>query len=279
MLEFLKNKTAAIFLLVVIAIIAFFSFHRVTAKPGEEIVLYSQPYFFGKGEVDTVSIKESSVWTWASTKGIPVSVYPKQFNESLDDAASNDNTLLDFNTSIKLKVKEGKTGILIANYGSTWYNELIKDAYINIIRNYISRYNPFDLMSNREVCEEINIKAANDVKKHIANLSREKELPIEVIQVIVGRAIPNKLQKQEMERTAAATQAKQTQDRKLEVEKAREAVERQRAIADKAYQHELGLTTEQFIRLRAWGIIEKKDGANIDVMFNADNTTKMWNIK
>jgi hypothetical protein len=60
---------------------------------------------------------------------------------------------------------------------------------------------------------------------------------------------------------------------------AREAAERQRAIADKAYQEELGLTTDQFIQLRAWEIIKEKNGANIDVLFNADGTNKMWNVR
>jgi hypothetical protein len=87
------------------------------------------------------------------------------------------------------------------------------------------------------------------------------------------------MQKTEMNRTAAATQAKRTEESRKEMLEAKEAAERQRAIADKAYQEELGLTTDQFIQLRAWEIIEKKQGANIDVMFNADKTNTMWNIR
>ena len=60
---------------------------------------------------------------------------------------------------------------------------------------------------------------------------------------------------------------------------AREKAERQRAIADKAYMNEMKLTPGQFIQLKAWDIIEKKQGANIDVLFNAEGTTKMWNVK
>lgn len=43
--------------------------------------------------------------------------------------------------------------------------------------------------------------------------------------------------------------------------------------------NEMGLSASQFIQLKAWDIIEKKNGANIDVLFNADGTTKMWNVK
>ena len=82
-----------------------------------------------------------------------------------------------------------------------------------------------------------------------------------------------------MNKTAKAVQAKQTQEREAEVQLAREKAERQRAVADKAYQNEMGLSTQQFIQLKAWDIIAAKNGANIDVLFNADGTTKMWNVK
>ena len=83
----------------------------------------------------------------------------------------------------------------------------------------------------------------------------------------------------EMDNTAAATQAKRTEESRREMLVAREAAERQRAIADKAYQKELGLSTEQFIELRAWEIIAEKQGANIDVLFDAGGTNKMWNVR
>ena len=105
------------------------------------------------------------------------------------------------------------------------------------------------------------------------------ELPITVVNVLVGRAIPNEMQKEEMNRTAAATQAKRTEESRKDMLIAKEAAERQRAIADKAYQNELGLSTDQFIQLRAWEIIKEKQGANIDVLFNADGTSKMWNVR
>jgi hypothetical protein len=125
-----------------------------------------------------------------------------------------------------------------------------------------------------------NVAVKKDIETHIATLSSKSgELPITVVNVLVGRAIPNDMQKEEMNRTAAATQAKRTEESRRDMLIAKEAAERQRAIADKAYQDELGLNTDQFIQLRAWEIIKDKQGANIDVMFNADNTNKMWNIR
>lgn len=256
----------------------FTSCYRVTPDAGQEAVLVHKPYFFGKDGVDKNPVGTGSKWVWWSTDAIEVSMVPQKYDEKLEDVTSNDNTLLDFNTQIQLQVKSGDSPVLIQNYGENWYINVIQETYRNTVRSYISRYNPFDLMSNREVLDSINIMVKKDMESHIEKLSAARELPIEVINVIVGRAIPNGPQKEEMDRTAAATQAKRTEESRKEMLIAREAAERQRAIADKAYQKELGLSTDQFIELRAWEIIEKKE-ANIDVLFNSSDVNKAWNVR
>ena len=80
-----------------------------------------------------------------------------------------------------------------------------------------------------------------------------------------------------MNRTAQLIQQKRSEEQKVQAEKARTESERQRAIADKAYMKEMGLTADQYIQLRAWDIIEKKNGANIDVMIGP--ATSMWNVR
>ena len=256
----------------------FTSCYRVTPDAGQEAVLVHKPYFFGKDGVDMNPVGTGSKWVWWSTDAIEVSMVPQKYDEKLEDVTSNDNTLLDFNTQIQLQVKSGDSPVLIQNYGENWYINVIQETYRNTVRSYISRYNPFDLMSNREVLDSINIMVKKDMESHIEKLSAARELPIEVINVIVGRAIPNGPQKEEMDRTAAATQAKRTEESRKEMLIAREAAERQRAIADKAYQKELGLSTDQFIELRAWEIIEKKE-TNIDVLFDSGDINKAWNVR
>lgn len=146
-------------------------------------------------------------------------------------------------------------------------------------RHYVSQYSPFDLTSNREVIAHIDSCVKVGMIDYIARLSKDKEFPVIVENVITGRAIPNQAQLTEMNNTAAQIQARQTQERRYEMELAREQAERQRAVSDKSYQREMGLTAEQFISLKAWDIIDKKKGANIDVLFNANETTRMWNVR
>lgn len=252
----------------------------VAPEAGEEGVKVHKPWVFGSGGVDMTPVETGLQYTWLSTDYVIVNMLPQAYDEDLDDATSNDNTLLDFNTQIQLQVKDNMSPVLIKNYGVNWYNSVIKEVYRNTVRGYISKYGPFDLMSNREVLDSINLFVKNDIQNYIKVLSsKQGELPIDVVNVVVGRAIPNERQKAEMDATAAATQAKRTEESRRDMLVAREAAERQRAIADKAYQEELGLTTDQFIQLRAWEIIKDKNGANIDVLFNAEGATKMWNVR
>jgi hypothetical protein len=62
------------------------------------------------------------------------------------------------------------------------------------------------------------------------------------------------------------------------METVREQAEKQRAKADKAYMNEMHLSADQYIQLRAWSIIEAKDGASIDVLFDG-SSQHMWNIR
>lgn len=253
---------------------------NVAPGAGEEAVLIHKPYIFGHGGIDEKPVETGRQYEWFSTSYVIVSMLPQKFDEKLDDAASNDNTLLDFNTQIQLQVEDNKSPVLIKNYGKDWYVNVIQEVYRNTVRNYISKFGPFDLMSNREVLDSINFAVKNDMERYIDELSvKSGKLPIDVVNVVVGRAIPNEKQKAEMDNTAAATQAKRTEESRYEMLKAKEAAERQRAIADKAYQVEMGLSADQFIQLKAWEVIEKKEGANIDVLVGANSASNMWNVR
>ncbi len=265
--------------LLFITVITLTSCHWVSPSADEEAVLIYHPMFWGHGGVGNDAVETGLSWCWWSTASETFKIVPQKQQVDMEDLVSNDNTPLDFHTVIITQIKKGKTPILLQNYGVDWFNTNIYNHYCNRVRDYVSQYSPFDLMSNREVLNQIDTKLLVEMRNFIAELSKEKEFPVEIKQVIIGKAIPNKEQLDEMNRTAKAVQAKQTQEREQEMQLAREKAERQRAIADKAYMSEMNLSPSQFIQLKAWDIIEKKNGANIDVLFNAEETTKMWNLK
>lgn len=272
-------KKLILLLAVVFVNIALTSCHWVAPSADEEAVLIYHPMLWGHGGVDDDAVETGLSWCWWSTGSETFKIVPQKQQVDMEDLVSNDNTPLDFHTVIITQIKKGKSPVLLQNYGKDWFNTNLYNHYCNRVRDYVSQHSPFDLMSNREVLNEIDQKLLKEMRDFVAELSKEKDFPIEIKQVVIGKAIPNKDQLAEMNRTAKAVQAKQTQEREAEVQLAREKAERQRAIADKAYQQEMGLTAAQFIQLKAWDIIAQKQGANIDVLFNADGTTKMWNVK
>lgn len=274
-----KMKKINFMLLTFLCGLCFTSCHLASADADEECVFIKHPWLFGHGGVDSEPMSSGSTWCVFSTNKEYFKITPLKYDEVLDDIISNENTPLDFKTNITLQIIKGKSPVLLENYGLDWYKNNIKETYCNTTRHYVSQYSPFDLTSNREVIARIDSMVKRDMIRYISQLSEKAEMPIQVISVITGRAMPNAPQLAEMNNTAAQIQAKTTQDRRKEMEQSRETAERQRAVSDKAYQQEMGLTSSQFIQLKAWDIIEKKEGANIDVLFNSDSTEKMWNIK
>lgn len=269
------KKYLIVSLLAMLTIVSMSSCSRAKCDAGFECVYVMKPIFFGSGGVVNEPLMEGSEWTVTSTDKVYVDMKPVKFTEKLDDIASNNNTLLDFECNITMQIETGKSPVIVSKFGSDWYNRLIKEQYINSTRNYISQFSPFELMSNREVLAKIDSLITRDVSIFI----KAQSMPVKIISVVTGKAKPNKPQLDEMNATAAQIQAKETQDRRQEMEMAREKAEKQRAIADKAYQDQMNLTADQFIQLKAWDIIEKKNGANIDVLFNADKTQQMWNVR
>lgn len=263
-----------LFLMVAIISITLSSCTKVEPNAGEEAVLIYKPWLFGHGGVDETPIKTGLTWCAPTTDYVMFKITPTRFDVQFDDIMSNDNTPLDYSTYLILQVKEGKSPILMRNYGKDWFNNNIEEKYKNYVREEISKYSPFDLMSNREVCATIDSHIKEKVNNYIKGLSSRKEFPVICREVITGRAKPNAQQLHEMNNTAAAIQAKVTQERRAEMEIVREKAERQRALADKAYMNQLNLSSHDLIMLK---IIEKSN-PNIDVVIGG-NTSQMWNVR
>ena len=253
------------------------SCHSVSPDADEEAVLIYKPWFFGHGGVEENAVESGLTWCFWSTHSEIFKIVPVKHEVDMNDLFSDDNTPLDFHTIIITQIEKGKSPLLLQNYGTDWFNTNIYNYYSNLVRDHISQHSPFDLMSNRAILNDIDVKVLQQMRDYIAELSKAKEFPVIIKQVTIGKATPNEEQLAEMNKTAKAVQAKQTQEREVEVQLAREKAERQRAKADKAYREELGLNTQDFINLKWVETIAEKQGANIDVMVGP--ATSMWNIR
>ena len=266
---------AGIITAVLVASLAFFSF--VNPSYDEEAALKMKPIFFGNTRVDDEPVNSITLVA-PTTTAVYFNILPQKMQFQVDDLLSNDNTPLDVNMYMIIQVKKGQTPDLLRNYGENWFENFIEPYFRNKVREYVSSCSPFDLMSNREVLAKFDDRIKQSMRNYVAALSRRANFPIDIQQVITDRVMPNKEQLEEMNKTAASIQAKQTQEKRAEMELARAKAERNKAVADKAYMTELNLSPAQFIQLRAWDVIEKKNGASIDVLIGGGETP-MWNIR
>ena len=276
----MKNFLKQIFILIFGVIFAsmFSSCHGVRPDADEEAVLIYKPWFFGSSGVDDEPVLTGCTWCVWSTSHETFKITPQRYDETFDDIFSNDNTPLDFNSYINIQIKSGKTPVLLKNYGTKWYETNIQVPYRNYTREEVSKYSPFDLISNREVLNKIDSAVISKMNKLLAHLSSEKEFPIVIKSVTTGAARPNKDQLNEMNATAAAIHKTKTQERNKEMEIVRADAERARAEADKAYMSAMNLSASQFIELKYIEMIALKKDANIDVLVGG-GASNMWNIR
>lgn len=272
------KKYLTMFSIALMVMMSMSSCRKVAPNADEECVLTYKPWFFGHGGVDLTPVESGLTWCAITTYADTFKIVPVKHQVDMNDLFSDDNTPLDFHTIIITQIKNGKSPVLLQNYGKNWFNTNVYNYYCNLVRDHISQHSPFDLMSNRAILNEIDAKVLKQMQDYIDKLSKEKEFPITIRQVTIGKAIPNEEQLMEMNKTARAVQAKQTQEREAEVQFAREKAERQRAKADKAYMEEMHLNTADFISLKWIETIASKNGANIDVLVG-NGTTNMWNVR
>lgn len=271
-------------LAVMFAAVTFTSCDLCTVDGGEEGVFVKKPWFFGEGGVDHQALTSGSEWKVWSTDYIVYSVINTKYTENFDDVATNETTPVDMDAHIFLRITPGKSPILHENYGTQWYENNIKDMFRKYIKDFVSRYDMITLVSSREIYDEIEPVIMEQMRAYIATLSQTKELPIEVVNVVVDKAMPNEGVREELNNTAIYMQQRNTQVMKQEMEIARRETEHLRALADREYQITMGFTPSQFIQLRALELenqkiemIKNKSNVNVDVMLG--QTTPMWDIK
>ncbi len=261
--------------IIVVAVVLFFSTCQlVTVDGDEEGVFTKQPWFFGHGGVDAEPLTQGSAWKVFTTKFTKFKTVPIRYDETFDDDAfSDDNTPLDITAYMTIMVKKGQTPELLQNFGEDWLDNNLRVKFRTLVRGEVCKYSMYDLVSNRDCLIQINDSVYNTMNAYIQKIA----IPVTLVSIDVNRVRPNEGVLQEMNNTAVQIQARQTQIRAREMEEVRAKTEAQRAIADKAYRNEMGMTTEQFLQLR-WIEVAEKNGSSIDVLLGG-NASPLWNVK
>jgi regulator of protease activity HflC (stomatin/prohibitin superfamily) len=273
-------KTILNFCLVGILLISMSSCYRVKPNGDQESVLIKKPLFFGHGGVDSEPISAGASWCVWTTDHIEFTITPQTITENFENMIPSDNTPVSFSAHLKCQVVSGKTPQLYKEFGEDWYINSLQSTFRTMVRDYACEYTMFELTSKRNLSSTLEKKIHDKLKKYAKSLN----IPVNILQVSIGQITPPQEVLNETKNTSAQNQSILTQDARAKAELSRKQAEINKAIADKSYQNEMGMTITQYLSLRQLEIEKEKielikDKKDITIIFGQGSIPTTMPIK
>lgn len=261
-------------ILLVLLVFTLTSCYRVKPNGDEESVLITKPYFFGHGGVEKESVSSGSSWVAATTDHIEFKIVPTNIEEDFEVVMTKDNTPIGTLINITLQIEKGKAPYLYENFGKDWYKNSLSPGLRTIVRNEYSKYELFDLSSKRQTSVNIQDYLTTYLNKRIQTLN----LPVKLINISIAGIIPPDEVLEETKKTAAHNQEIYSQTQRALAETARKQAEINKAIADKAYQNQMNMSTSEYLSLRHLEIEKEKvemikNNKNVSIIFGNASPT------
>jgi regulator of protease activity HflC (stomatin/prohibitin superfamily) len=220
--------------------------HSNTTPPGAESVIVDNPWIFGHGGVREETQKPGLSWYWMSTHAVDVNLAPIKYDEPLEHLATADNNFINYNSYIVLQWQQPAETVKKFGYES-WYQHNLQEQYRTIVRDVTKKYQMTPIMTDPKTLQNIEEEIATQFRKHIESTG----LHVQLLNVNMGKALPNAAVITEMDNTAAQQQRRKTETQRKLAEDARLQAEQSRATADNAYRQEMHLDAAQFVQLEA----------------------------
>jgi len=233
-------------LMMIVAVFAS-SCTAVTPDAGQEAVLVSKPYFFGNGGVLEKPVTTGRSYEWMSTSVIYVDVRPLQVNIEFNDLMSRDGVPLDFNAAIRYRVSNTVT--LVSKFGADdhWFSRNLEQPFRNAVRDAVKRRGMNEMAIDASAAEAVD----DEVSKATSAVIKRDSIPIELIDVTLGRANPPDAIKHQRIDTATQEQRINTEKQRTLAENQRLEAEKARAAADNGYRLAMSLSPEQYLQLKS----------------------------
>lgn len=239
---------------------------------GHEIVLTQKPWFFGSGGVITEPVKPGLTWGVASTDAIDVYMQPQKYELDLPDTMTSDGVPITFHAIMVLQVIDSVQ--MISKFGPDWYKNNLEQQYGQFIRQAVRKRGMNETAISTVAIDEIDTEIKDDLIKFI----EQKQLPLKLVTMTVGKANPPDAVKTQRVETARQEQRIQTEQKKKLAEDQRLQAEESRAAADNAYREAMHLSPEQFIQLESIGM-QKEVCREGKCTFIANGVSAVWSVK
>lgn len=230
--------------------------HGIDTEPGYETVLVEKPWFFGHGGVVPETQKPGMKWVWMSTDAVQVPMTPIKYTEPLDHLPTADNNFINYQSFLLLEWTEpaemvmkfgGPSDPKRAYVSADWYENSLKEQYRTIVRDVTKQFQMTPIMTDQKTLGEIE----RQVTERVNALIKESGLHAKLINVNMGKALPNPAVITEMDNTAAQQQRIKTEQQRKRAEDSRKEAENSRAEADNAYRRSMQLDPNQFVQLES----------------------------
>lgn len=210
-------------------------------EPGDVAVYQDRPYVFGHEGIRPEVLTEGRDVTWLSTNVIYVTTAPQTLHVPFQDLSSMDNILLDFDTSVQLRVIDAAD--TLKRFGPQWWANNVLSPYNSIVRKAVKSEKMAQMMSDPVAAEKVD----QEVTDQLRALVKASGIRVEVMAVNLGKAKPNDNVLAQMNNTAAEQQRNLTLVAATIAEQQRKLEQEAKADADNAYRNKMGLSPELYL--------------------------------
>jgi len=226
----------------------------IAPDAGHEVVLVEKPMFMGHGGIDPEPVRTGRAFVAATTDGIDVNMQPVAFQQDLPDTMTADGVPVSFHAIMNIRVTDSVK--LISQFGTNWYANNLDAPFMSLVRQQVRQHGMNEVAISASAIDSIDA----EITKGLNSFIIAKKLPVELITLTIGRAIPPDAVKNQRIETATQEQRIQTEQQKKLAEDARALSEQSRAKADNAYRQAMQLSPEQFIQLETVKMMERACG-------------------
>lgn len=213
---------------------------------GHEIVLVEKPvlsWLFGHGGIDSDPVKTGRTFAAFTTDGVDVEMRPVRYESDLKDTMTSDGVPIGFHAIVTLQVTDSVT--LVKNFGTNWYLNNVDQPFSSFVRQAVRKHGMNETAINPIALDNID----EEIRGKLAAFIVEKQIPVKLVTMTIGKANPPDAIKNQRVETAAQEQRANTEKQFKLAEDQRKAAEESRAAADNAYRQTMGLNPDQFVQL------------------------------
>lgn len=242
----------------------------ISSVDGDEVaVIVKQPWIFGHGGVEqNPEYPGSFVSAW-STKVVRMKAIPIKYEIAFDDLFTKSKEPVDISAYAVLQIDKERAPKLYQDHGEAWYDNRVVNAFMSLVRDEAKKHTMPDIVSDFTTVRNIESAIFSELQQHITGAG----LSVKLLEVGINKASPNPDVLEEINRTSQQNQRKKTEVERAESELAREKAEINKALADKAYRQNFGMSNEEYLRLRELEIEKEK----LEVVRNKENVTVILN--